>query len=103
MSLSSSFGRAAQPMSPARTPRAGPSIMVMAGIAGWAGVIALGTRLYDSIPPRAGFDLEVLLAAGRRVAQGLSPYEPAMLAGRVPSAEDLFYSYPPPAAQYFSL
>src|SRR5712691_6456296 len=102
MSLSSS-GRGAQPTPLGRPARSAAPIWVIVGIAGWTGVVALGMRLYDSVPPRAGFDLEVLLAAGRRVAHGLSPYEPAMLAGQAPSAEDLFYSYPPPVAQYLSL
>jgi hypothetical protein len=78
-------------------------IWAVVALAGWAGVIALGAQLYAVLPRRAGFDLELLLAAGRRVAQGLSPYDPAMLAGQPPSAVDLFYSYPPPVAQYLSL
>src|SRR5207253_11345723 len=40
---------------------------------------------------------------GRRRAIRLRPCDPAMLAGQAPSAEDLFYSYSPPVAQYLSL
>ena len=32
--------------------------------------------------PGAGFDLDLLLTGGRRVADGISPYEPSMLAGQ---------------------
>ena len=86
-----------------RPGRAAAPIWVVVALAGWAGVIALGAQLYAAVPRRAGFDLELLLVAGRRVAQGLSPYDASMLAGRPPSAVDLFYSYPPPVAQYLSL
>jgi len=86
-----------------RPGRATAPIWVVVALAGWAGVIALGAQLYAAVPRRAGFDLELLLLAGRRVAQGLSPYDASMLAGRPPSAVDLFYSYPPPVAQYLSL
>jgi hypothetical protein len=84
-------------------PRPRWPIWLVVGLAGWAGVAALGARLYASVPPRAGFDLELLLGAGRRVAAGQSPYDPAVLAGAPPAAVDLFYSYPPPVAQYLSL
>jgi len=86
---------------PARRP-AWPLWLVV-GVAGWAGVAALGVQLYSLVPRRAGFDLELLLGAGRRVAGGETPYDAGMLAGRAPSAVDLFYSYPPPVAQYLSL
>ena len=78
-------------------------LWLVAGVAGWAGVAALGVQLYSSVPRRAGFDLELLLGAGRRVSAGVTPYDAGMLAGRAPSAVDLFYSYPPPVAQYLSL
>ena len=78
-------------------------LWLVVGVAGWAGVAALGVQLYSMVPRRAGFDLELLLEAGRRVAVGHTPYDAAMLAGRAPSAVDLFYSYPPPVAQYLSL
>ena len=87
-------------------PRAAPSaapIWLAIAVGAWASVAALAVTLYAVTPPQAGFDLELLLAAGRRVAAGTSPYDPALLAGSVPTAVDLFYSYPPPVAQYLSL
>jgi hypothetical protein len=72
-------------------------------ILGWAGVIWLGATLYATDPRTAGFDLELLLAAGRRVAAGLSPYDASLVAGTSPAAPSLFYSYPPPVAQATSL
>jgi len=59
--------------------------------------------MYSTTPRTAGFDLELLLQAGRDVAAGQSPYDPSMVAGGVPGAADLFYSYPPPVAQAMSL
>ncbi len=73
------------------------------GIVGWAGLIWLASRMFSATPRTAAFDLELLLEAGRDVAGGRSPYDPAMLAGGVPDAADLFYSYPPPVAQAMSL
>ena len=67
------------------------------------GVATLGARLYSYVPPRAGFDLELLLVAGRRIAVGGTPYDAAMLDGQSPAVAELFYSYPPPVAQYLSL
>ena len=75
----------------------------MLAITLWGGVLWLGSRMFAMTPPSAGFDLELILGAGRRVAQGIGPYDPSMLAGHAPTAEDLFYSYPPPVAQAFSL
>jgi len=46
-------------------------------------------------PPAAGFDLDLILAAARRVAGGGSPYD-AKVATTV---ESYFYSYPPWVAQ----
>jgi hypothetical protein len=78
-------------------------IVALAGILGWIGLIWLAVRLYQTNPPTAGFDLELLLRAGRDVAAGRSPYDPAILAGTAPIAERLFYSYPPLVAQVMSL
>ena len=80
-----------------------PPTLLLLAVVGWGGVAWLGARMLATAPPTAGFDLDLLLGAGRRIAAGLSPYAPAMLEGRPPTAEDLFYSYPPPAAQVFSL
>jgi hypothetical protein len=60
-------------------------------------------RLLGTNPPSAGFDLDLLLNAGRAAAAGASPYDPSMLAGAAPAAERLFYSYPPPVAQAMAL
>lgn len=88
---------------PARS--AGPVRWLWLGLAiiGWAGTFWLGARLYATEPPSAGFDLELLLEAGRRVAAGASPYDPALVAGSAPAAPSLFYSYPPPVAVGTSL
>jgi hypothetical protein len=77
----------------------GSGAIAIAGIIGWLGLVWLGISLYSSTPPRAGFDLELLLQAGRDVAAGRSPYDPALIAGTAPVAETLFYSYPPLVAQ----
>jgi hypothetical protein len=77
----------------------GSGAIAIAGVVGWLGLVWLGISLYSSIPPHAGFDLELLLQAGRDVAAGRSPYDPALIAGTAPVAESLFYSYPPLVAQ----
>jgi hypothetical protein len=76
---------------------------VIAGIVAWAGIAWIGWTLWQSTPPRAGFDLSLLLDAARRVLAGESPYDPAMLGGAAPDAVELFYSYPPPVAQAMTL
>jgi hypothetical protein len=78
-------------------------IWLALGIIGWAGLAWLATQLYTATPRIAAFDLELLLQAGRDVAAGRSPYDPAMIAGGAPGAADLFYSYSPPVAQAMSL
>ncbi len=47
-------------------------------------------------------DLQALLHAGQRVARSITPYE-LTLHGSSVKANSLFYSYPPPMAQLFSL
>jgi alpha-1,2-mannosyltransferase len=74
-----------------------------AGIFGWLALAWLLSQMYRGTPPGAGFDLELLITGGRRVAAGISPYEPSMLAGRSVEIATLFYSYPPIVAQAFSL
>ena len=88
---------------PLANPRFRSLLWALLGFSGWGGLLAIGVRLFASTPPRAGFDLELLLEAGRRVAAGQSPYGPIPLAGRAIQAESLFYSYPPPVAQAMSL
>ena len=76
---------------------------VVVGVIGWTALAALAARLLATQPPSAGFDLELLLEAGRRIAAGQSPYDPALVGGAVVRAESLFYSYPPPVAQVMRL
>lgn len=83
-------------------PRFRRLVWLVVGVTGWTGVAALGLVLLSQRPPQAGFDLVLILDAGRRVASGASPY----LAGAVGAGtqvESLFYSYPPPIAQLASL
>ena len=83
---------------------AGAAIVWLALAAiGWTAIAALAVQMLSTRPPTAGFDLELLLEAGRRVAAGQSPYDPALVAGAIVQAESLFYSYPPPVAQVMSL
>ncbi len=81
----------------------GLAAWVLAGAIGWAGILYIGWMLWQASPPKAGFDLALLLEAARRVTAGQSPYDPAMLAGTSPGAASLFYSYPPPVAQAMTL
>jgi Glycosyltransferase family 87 len=88
----------------ARWPRpAFALVWVLIGVIGWTALVALASRMLTTQPPTAGFDLELLLEAGRRVAAGQSPYDPALVAGAAVQAENLFYSYPPPVAQVMRL
>ena len=73
------------------------------GVVAWFGIAWIGWGLWNQDPPRAGFDLSLLLDAARRVSASESPYDPAMLAGSAPEAAELFYSYPPPVAQAMTL
>ena len=78
-------------------------ILITAGLFGWLAFAGLTSQMYRNTPPGAGFDLELLIAGGRNVAAGISPYDPAMLAGRSVEIASLFYSYPPIVAQVFSV
>jgi hypothetical protein len=78
-------------------------IWLVLGVVGWVGLLWLGSQMYATNPPTAGFDLELLLRAGRDVAAGRSPYDPAIVAGAAPVAERLFYSYPPMVAQFMAI
>lgn len=81
----------------------GVAVWLLVGAIGWAGIAWIGWTLWQSNPPRAGFDLGLLLDAARRVTAGQSPYDPSMLAGTSPDAASLFYSYPPLVAQAMTL
>jgi Glycosyltransferase family 87 len=78
-------------------------VLLGLGVVGWVGLVWLGATMWSASPRTAGFDLELVLQAGRDVAAGRSPYDPTMVAGAAPGATDLFYSYPPPVAQFASL
>lgn len=81
----------------------GLAVWLLVGVIGWAGIAYIGWMLWQSTPPKAGFDLALLLEAARRVTAGQSPYDPVILAGAPPTATSLFYSYPPPVAQMMTL
>jgi Glycosyltransferase family 87 len=78
-------------------------VLLGLGVVGWAGLIWLGFSMFRATPRTAGFDLELVLQAGRNVAAGESPYQASMVSGAAPGATDLFFSYPPPVAQVFAL
>jgi len=82
--------------------RPNPVVLGLA-VVGWLGLVWLGWTMFTATPRTAGFDLELVLQAGRDVAAGRSPYDAAMVGGTAPGSTDLFYSYPPPVAQFFSL
>jgi hypothetical protein len=79
------------------------AIWLVVALVGWTMIAWLGVRLFSASPPAAGFDLELLIRAGRAVAAGASPYDPALVAGTAPGATSLFFSYPPVVAQAFAL
>jgi hypothetical protein len=96
--------RARTSTSPLADPRFRLVIWVVVGVLGWVGLTLLGVALFVQTPRKAGFDLELILEAGRRVAAGASPYNPALVNGTAHiQAVDLFYSYPPPVAQAFAI
>ncbi len=95
--------RSATATSPRTPPGRAVVAAVLAGTIGWIGVVWIALQLADRNAGNLGFDLELLLRAGRDVAAGRSPYAADLLAGGAPLATSLFYSYPPPVAQVFSL
>jgi glycosyl transferase family 87 len=72
---------------------------VVVAVIGWGGVVAIGWQLASMSSATLGFDLELLLRAGRDLAAGRSPYSTDLVGGGAPTATELFYSYPPPVAQ----
>src|SRR5688572_29153880 len=95
--------RTASTSSPRSLPGRAVVAAVVAGSIAWIGVIAIGLQLAARSASSLGFDLELLMEAGRDVAAGRSPYAPDLVSGAAPLATSLFYSYPPPVAQAFSL
>ena len=73
------------------------------GRLGSLGIVAIGMQLGAATPSNLGFDLELLLQAGRDIANGRSPYASELINGSAPTATHLFYSYPPPVAQAFAV
>lgn len=76
----------------------GRVVCLVVAVMGWANLAILGRAMLSKSPPEAGFDLQLLLDAGKRVAAGGSPYDPNAVANGL-EARDLFYSYPPVVAQ----
>ena len=74
-------------------------IWLTIAVVGWTMIAWLAIGAFSAKPPTAAFDLELLLQAGREVAAGRSPYDPALVAGTAPEAVGLFFSYPPVVAQ----
>ncbi len=91
------FGGGVFSADPARS-RFARVVCLVVAVLGWANIAILGRALLAENPPAAGFDLELLLTAARRVGAGASPYDPNAVAHGV-QARDLFYSYPPFVAQ----
>jgi hypothetical protein len=79
------------------------AIWLVIALVGWSMIAWLAIRLFAAEPRAAGFDLELLLRAGRDVAAGRSPYDPALLGGSAPDATGLFFSYPPLVGQAFAV
>lgn len=75
--------------------------LVVVGVIAWSGLVVIALQL--AAGSAVGFDLELLLEAGRAVAAGQQPYDPGLLAGTAPDSVSLFYSYPPPVAQALAL
>lgn len=92
------FGAGAFSADPARSRFARVVCLVVAFL-GWANVAIVGRAMLAESPSAAGFDLELLLNAARRVTAGNSPYDPSAVANGL-QARDLFYSYPPFVAQF---
>ena len=98
---------AAPPRAPGVNPLAGMIVagprrtltLAVVGTIAWAGLALIGWRLAQAGPPGVGFDLALLLEAGRHAAAGSSLYSPALVAGASVEAQTLFYSYPPFVAQ----
>lgn len=85
-------------------PRFQLALWAVAASVGWAGVVLVALGLRSMNDGALGFDLELVLEAGRRVARGELPYDPTVVAGTADlDAQDLFYSYPPPLAQLTAL
>jgi hypothetical protein len=80
--------------------RLDPTVLwAFAAAAFWGVMALLGVVMFNASPRIAAFDLDLLVGAGRAVAAGRQPYDPAILAGAPPDATGLFYSYPPLVGQ----
>lgn len=79
-------------------PRRVLTLLVVGGF-GWFGLAWIGAMLARTQAVGVGFDLRLLLDAGRKAAEGMPLYDQQMVAGGVVEAQSLFYSYPPFVAQ----
>jgi hypothetical protein len=77
--------------------------LIVIGAIAWIGLVFIGVRLAQAGPPGVGFDLELLIDAGRNAASGTSMYSGALVAGETVEAQSLFYSYPPFVGQLMAL
>ena len=91
------FGAGVFSADPARS-RFARLVCLLVAALGWANAAILARTMLAQNPPAAGFDLDLLLTAARRVAAGNTPYDPGAVAHGL-QARDLFYSYPPFVAQ----
>lgn len=82
-------------------PRFVALVWAIAGLMSWI-TLGLMTDHLISVGRIMQSDLQALLRAGQRVARMLTPYE-VTLHGSSVKINSLFYSYPPPMAQLFSL
>jgi hypothetical protein len=74
------------------------AVWSLVGIIGWVGLAVVAAQLAAMVPPRAGDDLRLLIAAAARWQGGAVLYT-AQGANSPLVAEGLFYSYPPLVAQ----
>jgi alpha-1,2-mannosyltransferase len=73
--------------------------LLVVGVLAWSGLAWIGARLAQSQAVGVGFDLRLLLDAGRKAAAGQPLYDQGMVSGQAVEAQSLFYSYPPFVAQ----
>jgi hypothetical protein len=87
-------------MTAERARRPDPAVLWgFAALMFWGVMAWLGVTMFNATPRIAAFDLDLLVQAGRAVAAGQQPYDPAILGGAAPDAVGLFYSYPPIVGQ----
>jgi alpha-1,2-mannosyltransferase len=75
---------------------------VLIGTLGWIGLLVIGVAMASAAPVGVGFDLGLLVEAGRKAASSQPLYSSALVRGATVEAQSLFYSYPPFVAQLIS-